>query len=140
MNAEISLLADDENPSDRSNQSRRDRLATTLPGYYAFAHFAVIVAIALWYGLYFYHLKSHLAARNANPSALATGVIWHLDLLSNYWYLLLLPLYVALKADVWIMHWIANEIGLREVAVYAAFVTLLLLTYVAVQEYVLLYL
>lgn len=139
MNAEHSFNSDDAGATLETDQARRDRLMEALPLYFTVVHLLTGLAIITGSYYYFPSLKHQLEQTKATSSTLAIDIIARIDMLTNYWYVLVIPLYFTVKANLATMRWIAHEIGLREVTVYAGFVVLVLLTPPTFAQYVLLF-
>lgn len=139
MNAEFSFASDGEAHDDQGIQEPTAESVNSITSKFAVIHLIVIAAAAGWYFLYLPQLKSQLSERGTNVSSAVIAAAWKLDLLINYWYLLVIPVAILIKMDLAAVRWIATMMGIRDLVAYTSAVTLLLLGYVAFEQYTLLY-
>ena len=123
------------------HQARRDRWAATVATLAVATHSLSALIVIGWFWVLYGHRiprwKFEYDRLGAEFSRSAIFLCQRCDTIANYWYVPVLLAPVALICDFQLTGLIARQIGLRAACLCAACITILLLSNIAVEEYIL---
>lgn len=119
--------------------SRRDRWAQPLAMIFTATHLLLAIVMVGWYYHFVPTFKYRFEDANATLSPWVVAAIQQSDFFVNHWYLYAPFGIVSLVFDYVIMRWIANELGLKHVAIFATFIASILLINLAFGVFVIVF-